>query len=270
MTKPPASLRQFQSAFSQRLRDPECATALPDVPTRQGALYETLLFNNLCGFIDRCFPVSKQRMDIQSWRNLCRRFYRSHSCKSPYFREIPFQFLTYIQEATTDLPAWLPELLHYEWVELAVTTDPTRLPAKQQTTSNTAELKINPTLRNLQYHWPVHRLSADTEKDEIPAPNDVTCLLVYRKRDHKVQFMQIDPLTACLLQLLTACPRRPEQLADALHQLFPTISRKQLAARTETQLLGLLREQVLFTACHPAAEEQPVDGEPRIRPPTSP
>lgn len=252
MTAPPITLQHFQSAFSRGLRDPESET-LPDVPPRQGALYETLLFNNLCGFIDRCFPVSKQRMNAESWRSLCRRFYRMHACKSPYFREIPCEFLTYIQENEVDLPAWLPELLHYEWIELAVTTDPAELPVELPA-NDRAKLEINPTLYNLQYNWPVHRLTTDTGVDELPTPGAINCLLVYRDRAHKVQFMQVNPLTACLLQLLAESPSHPGQLADALFQLFPTMNRQQLSAQTDLLLTGLLRDEAIFAGRHLADE----------------
>lgn len=258
MTTPPASLRHFQAAFSQRMRD-AVGAMLPDVPSRQGTLYETLLFNNVCGFLDRCFPVSKQRLGNGLWRALSRRFYRLHVCATPYFREIPLEFITYIQSNDADLPAWLPELLHYEWIELAVAGDPATLlsgtaPTRSLPVSDTVELKVNPTLQNLQYHWPVHRLTAETAQDETVAPDAVTCLLVYRRRDYNVQFMQVNPITACLMQLLAEIRQPKSQLDEAMFQLFPAMDQPQLSAQIEVLLTGLLRDEAIFIVRRPADE----------------
>src|SRR5690606_175846 len=120
-------------------------------------------------------------------------------------------------------------------------TDPAVLPfeplsGEPSAIRNNATVKINPTLHNLQYHWPVQRLTTDTQNDDIPAHGHITCLLVYRNRDHKVQFMQSNPFTACLLQLLAESPCQPDQLTQALHKLFPATDPQSLSTQIDALL----------------------------------
>jgi hypothetical protein len=59
----------------------------------------------------------------QRWRRLNRTFYRDWPLHTPWFREIPREFVRYLAEArhhASLCPAWLAELAHYEWAELAV------------------------------------------------------------------------------------------------------------------------------------------------------
>ena len=117
----PHSFQAFQHAFARHLRDPHHTPRPAGVPARRMAVYNELLFNNVCGFLDSCFPVSRRVLGEARWRRLGRSFYRDWPLHSPLYREIPREFVRYLQQ--TDglrLPAWLPELAHYEWAELAV------------------------------------------------------------------------------------------------------------------------------------------------------
>ena len=55
----PAKLRAFQSAFAGHLRSPVKAGRPSGVPARPAKIYRELVFNNITGFIDACFPVAK-------------------------------------------------------------------------------------------------------------------------------------------------------------------------------------------------------------------
>jgi hypothetical protein len=52
-------------------------------------VYNELLFNNLCGFLDTCFPVCPALLGEKRWRRLNRTFYRDSPLHTPWFREIP-------------------------------------------------------------------------------------------------------------------------------------------------------------------------------------
>ena len=74
------------------------------------------------------------------------------STQSRRFREIPRHFVSYLQEGEIrqPLPAWLGELAHYEWVELAVDTDPATVPLPAPSPAAALFLFIKPPATNLR------------------------------------------------------------------------------------------------------------------------
>ena len=114
-------LRAFQTAFGARLRGGRHVPSPPGVAARRMAVYETLLFNNLRGFVDRCCPVARACLGEVRWRRLCRAFFRDWPCRSAWFRDIPREFVDYLGAACrAPLPRWFVDLARYEWAELAV------------------------------------------------------------------------------------------------------------------------------------------------------
>jgi hypothetical protein len=208
MSAQPA-LQRFQRDFAAHLRSPGQARRPVGVPKRAAEIYSELLFNNICGFINACFPVARSLMTDSGWRNLSRQFFREHASHTPYFSQVPEQFVQFVTGHAQRLrvPAWMPELLHYEWIELEVDTAPGVLAA-----NSTRLLTLNPTVRNLRYHWPVHLVSPQFR----PRNQQPTYLLVHRNADFKVCFMEINEVTAVLLDILAQSPKTS---ADAIAQL---------------------------------------------------
>jgi len=216
--------QDFQRSFAAHLRDPQHAPRPPGVPARRMAVYNELLFNNICGFIDRCFPVSQAILGEKRWRRLCRSFYRDWPLHTPWFREIPREFVRYLAEADIHqpLPIWLAELAHYEWAELAVDIIDAPRPAHDLAGDLLRNpVALNPALLNLAYTRPVHRISPDY-RPRKPQP---TYLAVYRDANDKVQFSQINAVTSRLLTLLAAAPTTGEtairQIATELQHPAP-------------------------------------------------
>ena len=193
--------QDFQRAFGRHVRDPRLNPRPAGIPARRMAVYNELLFNNICGFLDSCFPVSRATLGEKKWRQLNRSFYRDWPSHTPWFREIPREFVRYLSESTikTPLPVWLAELAHYEWVELAVDIMDCSNPSHDSKGNLLIGQPIlNPTLMNLSYQWPVHKIGPGY-RPRKPQP---TCLLVYRDAQDKVQFVASNPVTARLLELL--------------------------------------------------------------------
>lgn len=181
MNAPLPAFQQFQMAFGRRCRDPRAARPA-GVPARRMAVYEELLFNNVTGFLDACFPVCRNMVGEARWRRLNRAFFRDWRSHTPIFREIPQEFLRFLEAIRQPLPAWFRELAHYEWVELAVDTSTTT------------------TLLNLRYDWPVHRIGPNWR----PRKPVATYLLVFRDQDDIVRFVETNAVTARLVALLAA------------------------------------------------------------------
>lgn len=245
----PESLQEFQQTFGQYLRDPKHIKRPPGIPARRAKVYEALLFNNLCGFLDACFPVCKSLLKLKPWRRLCRVFYRDWRCKTPFFSGIPGEFLQFLQSGLSKqrLPAWFLELAHYEWVELAVDTAADE-EAEEGTAHSQAEglLAINPSARNLFYHWPVHRICPDYR----PRKPQNVFLVVYRNRQHKVVFVELNPATSLLLTLIQQNPGTRaavlSQLAGQMATATPHANLEALQHFGGQMIDSLISQEILF------------------------
>lgn len=195
------AFQEFQTAFAKHIRDPRRAPRPAGVPARRMAVYNELLYNNLEGFLLACFPVSRQILGERRWPKLVRGFFREARCHTPYFREIPREFVRWLLDGGSPLrlPPWLGELAHYEWAELAVDVMETQ-PAVCDPDGDLLDQApvLAPALMNLSYRWAVHRISPERRPRKAVA----THLLVYRDAAEDVQFMALNPVSARLVALL--------------------------------------------------------------------
>ena len=204
-----AELPEFQKkqyAFAAHLRDPQNAPAPEGIEERRLAIYRGLFFNNLKSLLATTYPVTRRLVGEEKWRRLIRQFMQKHRAQTPYFLELPAEFLEFLrteyEQAEDDFP-FLTELAHYEYVELAlsISTDADDL----------TDIDPDGDLRNGQpvksllawtfaYRYPVHRINDDFKPD---APSDQPVYLaLYRRDDDKVRFMELNPVTAALLDTL--------------------------------------------------------------------
>jgi hypothetical protein len=191
------AFQEFQRDFGRHIRDPRAAVRPAGVPARRMAIYSELLFNNLTGFLDACFPVTRSVLGERRWRRLNRAFFREARCHTPYFREIPRAFLGWLPADAG--PAWLMELAHYEWVELALDVMAADTPPHDPRGDLLAGVPVlAPALMNLAYAWPVQRIGPDY-RPRKPQP---VHLLVFRDAADAVQFVELNPVSARLVTLL--------------------------------------------------------------------
>ena len=202
----PADFQQLQYAFAAHIRDPDNVPAPAGIEDRRMAIYRELFFNNLLNLLSKTFPVLAKIHSIDSWRALIRQFMVHHRAETPYFLELPQEFVKFLQ---SDYPGaderypFICELAHYEWIELELSVS---------TAENDLEnidpdgdmLEGVPVKSNLayvlEYKYPVHNISDDFLPD---SPGDQpTCLSVFRKADDELGFMELNPVTARLLQLI--------------------------------------------------------------------
>lgn len=202
MNAPLLPFQRFQFEFGRRLRDPGGSPRPEGIPARRMAVYEELLFNNVTGFLDSCFPVACATLGERRWRRLARGFFRDWRCRTPYFREIPREFLDWLAIAETPaLPPWFRELLHYEWAELAVDVMVADIPAADPAGNLIdGHPVLVPALMNLGYAWPVHRIGPDYR----PRKPRAVHLLVFRDGADEVRFIEISAATALLVDRLQA------------------------------------------------------------------
>ena len=193
-----------QREFAAYIRNPETNPAPADIKPQRMTMYRELFFNNVESFLSSNFPVLRKIMDDTAWFELAQDFFARHSCKSPYFSEIPEEFLAYLQHERSnpdDYP-FLMELAHYEWVEmaLAIAKEEAPLPPENVASLLKDSIKLSPLAWPLAYQYPVQLISPDF----LPtaAPEQPTFLIVYRNQDDEVNFIQLTALTYRLLQII--------------------------------------------------------------------
>lgn len=197
----------LQYAFAAHLRNPQQMSAPQAIEERRLEIYRGLFFNNLKGFLDTTFPVCAEVLGEERWQQLAREFFACYRSQSPYFLEIPREFLSFLethyQSANND-PAYFYELAHYEWLELALDIaemDECTVAVSQPALTQQQLVDGVPLLalaEGFLYQYPVHEISLQNRQ---PAPKP-TALIVYRAADDAVRFIETNPFTLQLLALL--------------------------------------------------------------------
>ncbi|GAA0704852.1 DNA-binding domain-containing protein [Dokdonella soli] len=199
-------LQDLQYAFAAHIRDPENSPRPADIEPRRMTVYTELFFNNIESLLAANFPVIRTLHDESAWRGLVRDFYRMHRSHTPLFTEIAREFIRHLEdrsESGAGDPPFLIELAHYEWSELALSLDEHdigKIAHDPQGDVLTGVPLVSPLARVLAYRFPVHRIGPDFRPHE-PAPQPVL-LLLSRGRDDVVRFLEIDALTALLIERL--------------------------------------------------------------------
>lgn len=201
--------QRYQLAFTQHLRQPKSSPKPARISAKGMAVYTEIVFNNILSSVSACFPVAQKALGTRAWQKLIRDFFIHHQAQTPIFREIPHELVCYLDARQTtngDLPAWLNNLAHYEWIELAVSMSNAEIGHREidSTTNinpNDDLLERNPKLavasELLQYDYAVHKIS----KKNKPSQTEATYLLVFRDATNKVQFVELNAVTFRLLQL---------------------------------------------------------------------
>ena len=204
MNKPSAlpEFQRYQFAFTAHIRDPKTQPRPPGVDARRMKIYNELLYNNIEGFMLACFPVLRQVLGVRKWVRLVRDFFRTHRSHTPYFRQIPDEFIQFLQNEWTP-PAGYPPftlaLAHYEWIELVLSVSNRSADRAFDPAGDLLDGAplLNPVLASLRYDWPVQRIAP--RRKVLPAE---TFLLVLRDAADQVTFSEINAFTARLLALL--------------------------------------------------------------------
>ncbi len=198
-----SNFQDKQYAFAAHIRDPANALAPEGIEDRRMAIYRELFFNNLNGLLGTFFPVLRTICSDEQWLHAIREFMKVHRAKTPYFLELPKEFLAFLQNEYRTLDdefPFLTELAHYEYAELAlrVSTDDNDSAGIDPDGDMLTGSPVKSVLAWVfAYRYPVHRISktfVPTEPGDQP-----TYLAIYRRSDDKVRFLELNPVTAALL-----------------------------------------------------------------------
>ena len=204
-----AELPDFQRrqyAFAAHIRDPQNEPAPADIEDRRMAIYRSLFFNNLVSLLSKSFPVIRKIGGDTWFRQTVRQFMRTHRAQTPYFLQMPGEFVEFMQNGFEPAESdhdFLAELAHYEYAELAlaISTAENDLSGVDPDADLLDNVPVKSELcRVFAYRYPVHRISTDFLPE---APGETpTWLAVYRRSDDTVGFLELNPVTARLLVLV--------------------------------------------------------------------
>jgi hypothetical protein len=226
-----ADFQHLQYQFAAHLRDPANNPAPPGIEKRRTDLYCELAITNARNFISDSFPVLHKLYDEESWTGLARDFFSTHRSRTPLFSRLAAEFLDYLanERQSAQDPPFLWELAHYEWMESALRLEdregtPADLDADGDLLQATPVL--SPFARPLAYRFPVHRISPEFRPVEVPL--EPTYLVIYRNDQDDVGFMELNSVSARLMQLLGEEPMESgetliRQVATELNHPNPDI-----------------------------------------------
>lgn len=207
--------QKIQYAFAAHLRNPQRHKAPRGIEPRRMKIYTELFYNNVEGFLANAFPVLRRITPEARWHAMVRDYFARHESHQPLFHRIAEEFLQYLERGrrrAKDDPPFLRELAHYEWVELALSVATTPPPSVIDPGGDLLDgiPVVSPLAWPLTYAYPVHRISPDFQPARPPA--QPTHLVVWRNRLDEVKFMEVNAVTARLLQLMAPGRQTGRQL----------------------------------------------------------
>lgn len=212
---------EHQYAFAAHIREPQRAARPEDVEDRRMSIYRELFYNNVQDFMANSFPVLRKLCSDEAWHCLIRDYFARHRAHTPLFLQMPQEFLRYLESERGECPEdppFLWDLAHYEWTELALSIDTREI----DNTGVDAEGDLlagipvlSPLAWLLTYQYPVHRIGPDFQPRE--PSGQPSYLAVYRDRSDDVGFLELNPVTARLLELLSG--ESPPSGEEALRRI---------------------------------------------------
>ena len=198
--------REVQTVFTQHMRDPENNPAPEGVEDRRIGVYRELVYNNIEGFIANSFPVLRKITPDDRWHEMLRDYVCNHQAHTPLFPRMPLEFIQYLEDERhghPEDPDFMLELAAYEWAEIAVSLDTREI--EMDAVDVEGDLLagvpvLNPIIMTQTYQYPVHQISPDY----LPGtpPEVPTYLLVYRRKDDEVGFLELNTVSARLIECI--------------------------------------------------------------------
>jgi len=237
-----------QAEFSAYIRNPDTNPCPNDVKPERMQVYRDLFFNNIESFLSSNFPVLHSLFTQETWQQLVQDFFEHHPCTTPYFAEIPEEFLLYVQNertaSETDFP-FLLELAHYEWVEMALSVSTNNLPPAKPSASPLQlddKISLSALAWPLAYQFPVHKISP--EYLPFQAPEDASYLVVYRNQEDEVNFIELAAMSFQLLQALQE--KNPISVSDYLSHVLADNNSEALQAMALDALQKFVDKQIIL------------------------
>lgn len=205
MSEADMDLQAIQNQFTRHIRDPDNSPAPADIEPRRMAIYKRLLYGNVENFMANSFPVLRKVTPDERWHQMIRDYFKNHLSQTPLFPKMPQEFLDYLErerDAEGD-PPFLLELARYEWAEMLILLDRREIDLTGVNMEGDVLHGIpviNSIIMLMTFEYPVHKISPEYMPDSLPSRKSY--IVIYRDLDYKVGFLELNAVSAKLLNLL--------------------------------------------------------------------
>lgn len=241
--------KAVQRNFTQDIRDPKRRSISDKEAQRRMEIYQALFFNNINQFLCNGFPVLHQTLSEKQWQALARDFFIFHPASSPYFCNISKEFIDFLAQhpaVLEKLPDWVPELAHYEWLELDLSIRQEDISDKVWDEEELPALFCCSALASLvSYQYEVHRIGPDYQP--VRGEGQVYYYVVYRNAAHEVRFLQVNEVTAFLIQNVDH-KQSFNELLVRMKAALPQLDETTITVSLTQTLQELLNSQIFLKA----------------------
>ncbi|WP_417663875.1 DNA-binding domain-containing protein [Pseudidiomarina donghaiensis] len=251
--------RDIQKQWAMWLRNPDGASPPANVSSRRLQVYSRLVRNNIESFIERGFPVLAEVLSKQQWQSLLQSFIEKHNSESPLFANIGDEFVNFLETFTQkntsaiSYPDFIYQLACYERMEVEVYHAEMSCVPPVVKQPELSLWRINPSLQWRDFNYPVHTIQPQLVPNEpLPQPifiavYRVDCVDENKQFSSTVKFMQLNPVTMLLIDLLQRQPGLSiADMAVRLSEQLPQYSVQQLEQGLLTTIPDLYQRAMLF------------------------
>ena len=267
MNKPnPINLIQYQQDFSLFIRkNANRKYHAEHLPQYNLHIYAELVFNNISSALQSCFPICYSIGEHTYWDILVHAFIKEYTCNSSMFRDIPEQFLQWLNKKNHTkkinqlLPIFFTSLAHYEWLEMAIAIAPDNKYIGEIKKIN--ENNINNDEKHSQvwldvmsivsdawtivdYYYDVHLITKEYQPKV--KKKQANYYLIFRNQDNGVKFSLLNQLSLSLLSLITQQNLTARQAIDLLVIQQPNLDKDDLLIKTADLLDNLYEQGFIF------------------------
>lgn len=239
-----STLKQQLGEFSESVR-----SGMPlknsNLNAEKTALYHALVMGNLQEVISPCFPILRSIICRHTWSGFMLDFFQQRPLNTPLFHQLPFEFVTYLQNLPSKEYPFMADLAHYEWVELALELAASVNNIKRVVASQILEThwQLSSCAKLLSYEYDVYNIGSNY----IPHQTIPTYLAVYKK-DNAVEFMVLNELSFQLLECIIDSLQTPHEVLESLVEMYPNLDLEQLASQIQPLIYKLHQESILLAA----------------------
>jgi uncharacterized protein len=193
--------RQAQFALARHLRDPLSAPLPEGVNEADANACSQEMVDHLCDILAPAFPVTHALLGDDMWSLTVRLFLKDASCHVPWATAVQRAFVTHVCASAEmyQLPAWLQDLAHFEWLQSAVSTTPVTWPAFNAAGDTMHHaVVLNPTHVEAAYEWPVHGIDTDHKPDDMQS----THVSMLRDQQDELHVLESSVFRGQLIDLL--------------------------------------------------------------------